>query len=191
MHFGQFVQRLRTERGISQTTLAQRVGVTLITITRLEASERVRGHQHTLLAIYHALNKSDIPLSTDEARDYCTAAGLSEQLWKLGMFHVAPTADDVIRAAGSLDEASARAVRRVIDLLRRHGAQRVAPVIDALAASLDAQGPAPSPSPQALRVVSPPVQRPGYIEQRITDYEAAPLSASKPAKKPARKKGTA
>ena len=192
MHFGNLVRALRTTRGLTQTELAERSKVTLVTINRLELSEAPRGYKSTLLAIYHALDDSGIPLSQAEARDFCTAAGLSEQLWRLGTFHVAPAADDVIRAAGSLDEPSAQAVRRVIDLLRRHGASRVAPAIEALAASLDAQHAAAAPAgqPRTLRVVSPPRQRDGYVEQRIVEYEERPVPAKR-ATKPARRKGSA
>ena len=190
MHFGELIRALRIARGLSQRDLAERAGLQYMTISRFEKSAVKMGQPATLFRIYKALNEGPAPLSSDEARDYCTAAGLSEQLWKLGTFHVAPAADDVIRAAGSLDEASARAVRRFIDLVRRHGAHRVAPAIDALAASLDAH--TPTPAPRTLSVVSPPRQREGYVEQEIVDYEAPaphkPASRDVPAARRAKRK---
>lgn len=77
--------------GIDQQTLADRAGVSLPTIQRMEASQgNVRGVVDTLTKVVDALNRAGVELIADNARS--DGRGRGARMWEPEQYRVAERA---------------------------------------------------------------------------------------------------
>jgi hypothetical protein len=75
-HFGETLRRLRTARGLTQSTLAERAGVSLSTVQQGEGQERCTWRRRNVTDVFEALNRV-APVPEADAADYFEAAGMT------------------------------------------------------------------------------------------------------------------
>lgn len=171
--FGEALRTIREVIGLTQRQLADAAGLSDALIRKAEAAEALNIKRSTAIEIYRALKdraaRSRRPVPDQLWRDFETLANL-------------PAAVLSPQSAGELGqlqrEASARLgmaadVQKchdlVDDLIQARGPAAVLKLLEA-ASTFSVEATVP-PEPSTLRVVSPPVQKPGYVEQVIAEYE--------------------
>lgn len=180
--FGQLIRELRRQSGLSQKQLAVELERDEATVARAE-QDRGRWSQDTCQRALRAFAGKGVVFSQDLLHEYCELCGVSFQLAQRIVTEVeearklAPASDPrrPVRVVPSSTEHIPLAFE--LDSLIAHvGAQAVADLLKAVIHSRATSGLAPN----ELRHVSPPVQKPGHVEQRITTYErAAPRPSAK------------
>lgn len=195
MDNSRFLAELRRARGFSQTDLARAAGTALSTVTRLERLGLDASKPSTSLQLLAALERV-LPLTDEELERFATQAGLgpsfiagraaaaAKSVADRAQPRVGEQTDAGMRRALSLraftaqlpaDEA--RAYWYLADLLEHASPARVLALLEGAAKMADVtlEGAVPDDPPErVVRVVSPPIQRDGYVEQRIVEYGAAP-----------------
>jgi transcriptional regulator with XRE-family HTH domain len=182
-HFGQLLKDLRDARGLTQDQLADAAHVSGQTIRRAEASETCPWKRSNALAVYRALQQR-APLTPRERDAYLEATnlkGLAEHAVELAAAVAAPARSllrsPIIQATmklraftDTLPPDQARAFWQLADLLDTVGAAAVLKMLEASATMADSEA-------HVRRVVGPPVQREGYVEQVITEYQTPPAQS--------------
>lgn len=190
--FRTLLRSLAEVRGFSRQQLAVAAGVHYRTIERAMSEEPPRLRNSNAISIMRAL-ESAAPLTEQERSAFLRALnleGLSEAARNVMAAPVGRQGAAFHTLLHAFPPTEARLLWRFNELMESLSPSVVSMWIDALAASgrVDLSDP-PVRNPAAreagpMRVVSPPVQRDGYIEQVVTEYGAA-----KPAKPVRRAKG--
>jgi transcriptional regulator with XRE-family HTH domain len=124
VHFGTLLRRLRTERGLTQAELASRAGVSELTISVGERSDRFQWRRTTANDVYFALEEV-APINDVDSEAYLAAAGMSPDL--LSNIRRSMPADQ------REDAAVARALGAAERLARSVGADRLLGVLEGIA----------------------------------------------------------
>lgn len=174
------VARLRQQRGLRQVDVAEAVGCDTQTIAKVEQG-RGRWRPHIARAVYDVLSAAS-PLTAEEHAAYMRHTGLSlpppQEPPPAGFRRARPPATPEQRTVERL--------HWLLDSLIAHaGIDRTAAGLVGLAEATGALELTDS-SERIIRVAHPPVQRPGYVEQRFVDY-AVPAPAATPAAKARRR----
>lgn len=184
MHFGELVRHLRKQRRMTQTELAALAGIAVATVNRIEQATEPP-FRSTATALLGALERGGrSPLQEVERTEYLRLAKMEHLLNGLQ-----PTFDTIpLRAfTAGLSPDAARVYWAVADLLDRVGPASLLQMLQAAAslAGVALEPPVPGDSGgSSVRVVKPPVQRDGYVEQEIVEYgpaDAPPAEKEEPA----------
>lgn len=159
---GPLVARLRKERGLTQTELANAVLVDKETIAQVEQGRRPSWRPATAKRIFEELSKHG-PIRPEDAAQFTESTGV-----------ITPTPGRTQE-----DVARQRLHRLVDDLVAVAGHQPIANILIALSEAMEVERRLSSSQSPGLVVKHPPVQREGYVEQVEVDYPPAP--AQRPA----------
>lgn len=202
MHFGRLLSKLREDRGLTQTGLADLVSTSLTTIQRGESENAQRCPWRRTMAVkVLAELERKLPLSEADASNYLQLAGLEAMARSAAesMRALRTETTEAKRAMASADVAAriddpdiVTAIQWIERLFEERGGVAVLSALEGLSVAWSIDLPPrvrrdeltssrnayfyggriePEP-PRRLNVVSPPVQKPGYVEQVITEYEA-------------------
>ncbi len=185
-HFGQLLFRLRTERGLSRAKLAAISGVAESTIVRAEQEPTCVLKLTKLANITRGLGA----MSAEDAAEWLDATGMrpaleatraasrsdnSEFSRALASIYV-HAEPDVATAHAWVQELSERsspgAVLDVLKAMAAFGGYDLLPRFTSSDIESFKVAMNPSAVSRTINVVSPPVQRDGYVEQRVVTYEA-------------------
>lgn len=161
---------LRSERSLSQDALARAAGVSRGTIQNAEAHGKVNAS--TVMLLLQALNEK-IPLTKSQLVGFKRVTAISERML-LSLYRA--TDPDVDRAV----EADSEMHALLDDLLSRADREFVRGALATLLANLRSR---PDDTTRSVTVRHPPVQRPGYVEEVITDYTAPKAQTTPRAKR--------
>lgn len=179
---GGLLRSLREKRRMTQRELALAAGFSDDVIAKVEQDRRLWSPR-TARSVLQALAKKE-PLTTDQAVRFLRLSDLLPDGPGLpAELHDELVEQGVIRGvAGPAAAGAASAppsVGALVDqALAAFGPEYVAAVLRLLLARPST--PAAESEPRLLNVVSPPVQRPGYVEQTIRTFEHLPAPASPP-----------
>lgn len=176
---GILLATLRRTRGFSQESLAQAAGVSRNPIAVVEANPTASIRRSTLELICAALEKAR-PFTDEEREDFLRAFGLvgasrAAQRAMAAVPALTPSArqspaNSINAMAAASQAAHDETYARFERLRHRYGSLMLSKVLDAIEILLPMAAIASKEDP-TVRVVSPPVQRDGYTEQVITEYE--------------------
>lgn len=139
-HFGDTLRRLREERGLTQSALALRAGVSNFTISKAEAASRCTWRRSTASDVFQALQKV-APLTESEAKGYLQMARLTHTL--AAAESIAPALRDMPPGSewqplAPVIDAQVQTAHRYIDrLIDERGAGNVIRGLQGLAAAWD------------------------------------------------------
>lgn len=153
--FGRELARIRGARTLTKSQLARLTGLHVNTIHRYEASARCILTPGSAVRLLQAYAACEPPITMAEALFIADAVGI----------HRSTAATFVKNAAISQAESLQVGVRELVSIVGEAAANRL---ITQVVETLKAVKP-----PSATRVMihkSPPVQKPGYVEQVETEY---------------------
>lgn len=185
-HFGQLVQKLRTERGLTQSDLASRAGVSDATIQRAEQTESCPWRRSTAREIFQVLN-SVAAVEPASAAEYFKATGLAAGLAAAGEWAKSSEGQQTQAFVAFVNQLSDPRERQaymwLTDLIDAVGVERLLDTLRGVAAMAGVELlPLVDDRGRTVRVHEPPVQREGYTEEIIRDVEVRP--GAKPKAKP-------
>jgi transcriptional regulator with XRE-family HTH domain len=159
-NFGELVSRLRKERGLTQSDLADRVDVDKETIAKVEQGVGRQWRPSTARRIFETLSKI-APVSARDAAAYSEATGVVTATPQPGH--------------GEEDLQRRRLHRLLDDLVLVAGHQRIANILIALSEAMEIDR--RLSTGERFTVKHPPVQRQGFVEQTEVEYERVPPAA--------------
>lgn len=184
-HFGETLRTLYEVIGLTQRQLADAAGLSDAVINKAVSSPTCNIRRSTAIDLYRAL------------RDRATRSRhvVPDELWKdfeaLAKIPAAITLTAAQRetltrehreatSAESRTDDGQRCHLLVDDLISQRGAASVLKLLEAALAFSEES----SSEPRRIRVINPPVQKQGYVEQTITEYEPASDKESQTSSKP-------
>lgn len=192
-HFGKLLKTMREAAGLGIGELGVRADISDTQLRRTEAAAPCSLRRSTALAIFNAINDKR-PVARHLSDQYFRLAKLTDVAEAVTSAipkqTLASTAAlRTLLAASTRDEA--RAFRLVADLLDAAGAVATCQVLEGAIGIAEAAQETSTPTePRTISVRHPPVQRDGYVEERIVDYEHRDEQQT-PAEIIKRKRGTA
>ncbi len=189
MSFSVLVKSLRAERALTQAELAAKSGFSTEVVAATESGRRIPP-ERTVRALLEAM-ASVIPVTEREAHDYYVAAGMLEpshgvlpasrfsDMTRKGLLRHADGGRVQISASTGLEAPSAPLPPLVAALthqvLALVGDDRLTAALQGMLMIMNppaaVEAMASGADPASFTVVHPPVQKPGYTEQKISTYE--------------------
>jgi transcriptional regulator with XRE-family HTH domain len=173
--FGDLLQRLRRERGLTQSSLAEAAECDKDTVAKVEHGRAANWRPGTARRIYDALSAA-APLTLAEARAFAHATGLT-----------LPTASNPARAhppaphPPTAESLQLSRLHRLLDhIVAVAGVQPVAAALAALSAALHVEERLASGEGEEFFVRYPAVQKQGFYEYTEKTYVRKPDAPPKP-----------
>ncbi len=180
---GQLVTRLREERGMTQTQLAAASGVGSGTISRIERDSENQVRRSTMGRLIASLDEAG-SIPTQDLEQLYSLAGMTKLVVavKGGVTGSAP-ANRLSEYTATLNPDAARCHWYIADLVDRIGVLPVLKILEGVAQIAGVALEPPVEIPRTIAHISPPIQRDGYVEQVVTDFEV-PAKPAAPATRP-------
>lgn len=164
--FGEQLARVRGSRNLTKEAFARASGLSTATLSRAEASSDCTLRPATVLLMLEALSRAVPPLTYEEAVWFSKESGLDRNA-ALRYVMQPQTSSDAEAIRQGIDEIESMvgsvALRRAVDVF------------------LECLKAAPAPSRSRTMVVKhPAVQKPGFIEERETEYEIPEAPPAQP-----------
>lgn len=183
--FGKLVQKLRDERRITQAELGSLSGIASGTISRIERGVDTQLRRTTVGRIVKALNRNP-PLSEAEVNELWTAAGMGRIIQELTHIETpvsVPAKVSLSAFTTTLKPDEARVYWYLADMIDRVGVLPVLKLFEGISQIAGVSLEPPVEAPRTISHVSPPIQKDGYTEQVVTDFEV-PAKPAAPATRP-------